>query len=269
MKEFKIRASAIGTLMTGTIGLTDKQLVTLQGLEARNAGEGKPLTDNMVNNMLELQHKRDNPELPQTVKSYVDTWLKEQYYGRRKEFSNKFTIKGNVVEDRSIEYVAEQLFYDELQKNEEYFENDFIKGTPDMIPPSPSDEVLDVKNSWDCFTFPLFDTELKNADYWWQGQGYMALTGRSKYKVVYVLSNTPEYLIQKEADFYCRSKGYQKTDDEVMERFKSNMTYDDIDDSLRIKVFEFERDDKAIKNIEKRVVIVRNYIKEFLKQQKL
>lgn len=269
MKEFKIRSSACGILMTGNIGLSAKQTETLQELEARFAGEGKPLTDKQTVTMVDLQTKRDNPVIPETVKSYAKSWLKEQLYQRRKQFSNKYTQKGNITEDDSIDFIAEQLFFDTLVKNEEYFENDFITGTPDILPEDDKELIIDAKNSWDCFTFPLFADELPSKDYWWQGQCYMALTGRTKYKVAYVISDTPINLIEKEAYFWCRDNGYGKLDDDILEQFKERMTYSDVADSLKLKVFSFDRDDKAIEQIEQRVELVRNYIKQLHKSLKL
>lgn len=192
MKQFKIRCSAIGSIMTN----------------ARTKGQ-----------------------LSKTTLSYVDEWLKEQIYGRRKDIINKYLSKGNIVEDESIDFLASVKDYGFLMKNEEHFENDFLTGTPDVI---TKDEVIDLKNSWDCFTFPLFAKELPNKDYYWQLQGYMALTGLSKAKLVYTLMNTPEEL--------------------------GSDNYDNIDVKYRIKTFEIERDEEAIESIYKRVTEIRDYI---------
>ena len=79
-------------------------------------------------------------------------------------------MKGLIVEDNSIDLIAEVLGYGMLFKNEQYFEDDHLTGTPDIIIPK-KDTVIDAKSSWDIFTFPLFDTSVPNMDYWWQGQG--------------------------------------------------------------------------------------------------
>ncbi len=70
--------------------------------------------------------------------SYVDYQgalsyaLLEEKYGIRKEFSSRYTDKGNAVEDLSISLVNDVLDVKFIYKNEEYFENDYIKGTPDV-----------------------------------------------------------------------------------------------------------------------------------------
>lgn len=200
MKKFKCRASQIGSIMTNS---------------------------------------RTKGQLSKTTLSYVDEWLKEQIYNRRKEISSKYLDKGNAVEDESIDFLASVQDYGFLIKNEQHFENDFLTGTPDVI---TKDEVIDLKNSWDCFTFPLFAKELPNKDYWWQLQGYMALTGLSKAKLVYTLMNTPKEV-----------------------NFGTVDNYDDIDVKYRIKSFEIARDEEAIESIYKRVLEIREYINKLNK----
>lgn len=215
MKEFKIRCSAIGQIMTNPRAKKDIEAGLLSA----------------------------------TSKTYCQDWYKEQIYKRRKSFSNKYVQKGLVVEDNSLDFVAEQLGYDSLPKNEEFFQNDFLTGTPDAILP---DHLIDVKNSWDCFTFPMFeDTVDKN--YFYQAQGYMALTGLKSYKLIYTLMDTPEYLIEKEFRF---NNFYDKD----YEDFSKDYLYNDIDPKHRIKVYEIERDDEVIEAIYKRVEECRNYI---------
>lgn len=193
--------------------------------------------------------------LSKTAMSYCETWLKEQIYNRKREFTNKYVIKGLIVEDHSIDLIARQLGYGMLFKNEQSFENDYLTGTPDII---TKDTVLDAKSSWDVFTFPLFETEA-NSDYVWQGYGYMNLTGKTKYKVCYVLTDTPDHLIEKEMRSYAYNFGYEY-DDLKYSEFLKRMTYQDIDEKDRIKVFSFEYDQKKIDQVEQRVLECREYV---------
>jgi len=195
--------------------------------------------------------------LGKTGESYLETWLKEHVYNRRKEFTSKYTNKGNEMEDNNIDFVADVLGFGMLVKNEQYFENDFLTGTPDIILPN---EIIDIKSSWDCFTFPLYDSELENKDYYWQMQGYMSLTGKSAAKVIYVLSDTPQHMIQKEAYWYCKQNGYEDLDIEIYNDFLKKMTYKDIPNELKIKTFVVERSESDIDLIEKRVVESRIFI---------
>ena len=225
MKEFKIRASQIGKIMTNPISKSET--------------------------------------LSKTTISYLQEWLKEQLYGRKKEFQSKYTDKGNIMEDNSIDFIAEQLEYGFLVKNEQHFENDYMTGTPDLI---LKDLIIDVKNSWDCFTFPLFDTEIPNKDYYWQLQGYMSLTGKNHAKLIYVLSDTPENLIEREAYYYCKNNGYDELDADIYDQFIEKMTYNGISAMLKYKVFDVERNQEDIDKIKKRVVDCKEYIRNLVNE---
>ena len=199
-------------------------------------------------------------ELSEGAKTYCKTWLKEQLYTRRKSFSSKYTQKGNEMEEASIEFIGEKLELF-LMKNEQFYFNTHMQGTPDII---LKDTIIDVKNSWDCFTFPLLETEVPEKAYWWQLQSYMYLTNRQHAKLIYVLSNAPEHIVESEAKRAMWSAG----DDDITEYYDAaykELVYDDIADSLKIKVFEFDRDEEAIKTIFERVEACRNYIESLLK----
>lgn len=217
--RFKIRASACGSIMTNS------------------RSKSEPLS--------------------KTCLSYVDDWKKEKLFNRRKNFDSKYTRKGNVMEDWSIDFVAEQLDLGMLFKNEQYFEDEHLTGTPDVI---LKDTVIDLKNSWDVFTFPFFDTEIPNKGYWWQGQVYMALTDRKHYKLIYVLSDTPVNEIEREAYWWCKNNGYEDLEENVYNEFLDRMTYSDVPNENRIKVFEFDRDDEAIKSIRERVELINSML---------
>jgi hypothetical protein len=210
MKEFKIRCSAIGKIMTNARSKTET--------------------------------------LSKTTISYLEEWTKEQIYSRRKEIFSKYLDKGNAVEVDSLDFIKTHLNYKQLEKNEESFENDFLTGTPDAI---LDDHIIDVKNSWDCFSFPLFFNSIPNKDYYYQAQGYMALTGIDRYKLIYTLMDTPEDLIQRE--YF----GDQSTD---LVEFASKYKYSDIEPQYRIKVFDIYRNDEDIENIYNRVDECRQYI---------
>ena len=227
MKEFKCRCSAIGQIMT---------------------------------------NDRSGKQMGKTAQSYCETWIKEQLYSSKKEFSSKQTQKGNECEDNSIDFFADYFGLGMLMKNEQYYENDFITGTPDVVLP---EHIIDLKNSWDCFTFPLFDNEIPNKDYEWQLQGYMWLTGRMNAKLVYVLSDTPAHLIEKEAYYWCKANGYDEMDMDIYHKFVERMTYKDTPANLKIKVFAFARDEEKIKAIQERVLLCREYVNELLTKIKL
>ena len=211
MKDFKIRASAIGSIMTNPRSKSDL--------------------------------------LSQTTISYLQDWKKEQIYGRHKKIESKYLDKGILSENDAIEFIS--IYYPNLPlliKNEQYFENEFITGTPDLNLP---DEIIDIKCSWDCFTFPFFDTELPEKNYDWQLQGYFDLTGKSKGRIIYVLLDTPMELVEREIRFN------PDKEDEII-AFHS---YGNIPDKYRIKCFNVLRNDQDIEAIKQRVEECRNYLK--------
>ena len=210
MKEFKIRCSAIGKIMTNARSKTET--------------------------------------LSKTTISFLEEWSKEQIYSRRKEIFSKYLDKGNAVEVDSLNFIARELDYSSIKKNEESFENAFLTGTPDAI---LDDHIIDVKNSWDCFSFPLYFNSVPNKDYYWQAQGYMALTGIDRYKLIYTLMDTPEELIQRE---------YFRDESTDLVEFASKYKYSDIDSRYRIKVFDIYRNDEDINKIYARVEECRNYL---------
>jgi hypothetical protein len=171
--------------------------------------------------------------ISKTCKSYCEQWLKEQLYETQKEINSKYLSKGVEVESLAIDYYAENKGLGFVLQNTESFEDDFMTGTPDLI---HKDEIIEIKSSWDCFTFPLFETQIKK-DYWMQCQGYMALTGLRKSKLVYTLQNTPDELEYNEPVDYESKPAY-----------------------LRIKEFEIEYDPKFIESVAERVELCRDYI---------
>jgi hypothetical protein len=216
MKEFKIRASACGEIMTNARSKTET--------------------------------------LSKTAQTYCQTWVKEQLYDRQKRVVSKYMDKGNIVEDNAIDLYAEIVGLPILLKNEQYFEDNFMSGTPDII---LQDKVVDVKSSWDCFTFPLFDPDPPD-NYFYQGQVYMHLTGIHRFHLAYCLIDTPEHLIEQEAYSHCRRTG--ESFEEVIDDFTDNMTYSGLENDLRIKVYSFEYDAAVIERIRDRVIECRKYI---------
>ncbi len=174
-------------------------------------------------------------KLSVTCKTYLQSWIKEQIYNTEKEVKSKYLTKGIQVENLAIDYYAEEKGLGFVLKNEEEFSNNFMTGTPDLI---LTDMVVDLKSSWDCFTFPLFETEIDKS-YWMQIQGYLYLTGRKYGKLVYTLQNTPDEL-----------------------EWDETVDYSGLSSEFRIKEFDVEYDPEFIEQVYDRVIDCREYIKE-------
>lgn len=186
--------------------------------------------------------------LSKTTIAYLEEWAKEQIYQRKKVIVSKYIDKGLAVENDAIEYLS--VTFPDLPlliKNEKYFEDEWMTGTPDLI---LSDHIIDIKSSWDCFTFPLFEQDLPEKDYYWQMQGYMHLTGRKKSKVIYILMDTPEEIVDKEVRF----------DPDNEEEIRARHSYKSIPAKYRIKEFTVYRNQEDIEKIKARVEECRKYI---------
>ena len=182
--------------------------------------------------------RNKSESLSETTKSFVQDWAKEQIYGVKNEIKSKYLDKGLMLEDTAIDKAIEWLDLPFTIKNEKFFEDDFFTGTPDLI---VDGVVYDIKCSWSCFSFPLFENEIPTKDYEYQVNVYMYLTGLKKASVVYVLLNTPEELTYEE---------------------KHN--YDNIDKKYRIKKFDFEYNEEIINKLKEKVLLCRNYIENLI-----
>lgn len=256
---YKVHASGAGAIMAGSLGLSEAQEKTLFEL----VNKPKARTELQEKTMQELMHKKANPELPEGAKTQCKIWIKQNIYARRKEFTSKYTERGDISELATLDFTAKFLGLPGCPKNDQFFENDWFVGTPDSLPDG-QDLVIDAKSPWDCFTFPLFDDVLPEKDYFAQAQVYMDLTERSSAIFSYVLNDTPENIIVQEAKNWCFRNGEQFRP-EVVEEMRERLTYKNIDDRYKIKVFRIERDDIYIHEMRKRVEMCREFIENFLK----
>jgi len=255
MKDLKIRASSLGRLMAtnSKTTITTKQLETLNGLLSKIK-----LTEKQAELRDTLLLKRDaEPELSEGAKSYVKELYQYHEYGIRQEIKSKYLDKGNEVENLSIE-LASIYMGDFLIKNEEYYENDYVYGTPDVV---DFNYVLDVKSSWSAATFPMLETELKNSVYLWQMKAYMWLTGLSKSYLCYCLVETPEEIIQDEI----RRTSWKRF--EIEPSFETEMEVREyfnimkIPTEKRIRVFEVNLTEKDIADMKRNVYLARKFYK--------
>lgn len=256
---FKIRCSAISQIMAGTVGLSDSQKSNYKKLSERKADvNAKPLTAKMEADLEKLEYIKKNPELPQGAKTYCQNWVISQSTGRKKHFTSKETEKGNLMERWAMEFVGDH-FDIIIPPNGKFAETEWIKGTNDSH--TGNDVVRDIKCPWDVFTFPYFETK-PNPVYYWQLQGYMSTTGCKRAELIYVLADTPEYLIEQAARRDAYNKGDGEISLELYGQYYQRMTYGDLAPADRIKVFHIERDDEAIQKINERVELCREYIAE-------
>jgi hypothetical protein len=221
MKDLKIRCSAIGKIMTSP----------------RSKGE----------------------VLSATTKTYIKELVLEHKYGIKKEINSRYLDKGNQVEDMAIELAEQALDLGFVFKNELFFENEHLTGTPDIITDTL---IVDVKSSWNGTTFPMFEDELPNKDYYWQLQGYMELTGKHNAIVAYCLVDTPEDIVLDEIRRVAWAKKELEPSEETEQDVRSQHEFSHIPKDKRVKAFLVEKDEHAIWQIKERVEQCREYYTE-------
>jgi hypothetical protein len=226
--DIHIRASSVGYLMTEPQSKADKEA----GLLSKTA-----------------------------QKHLLDVYIAEKY-GRRKDIQTKQMKKGIEVEQDSIDLLSIYLKMP-FTKNEQRFTNDYITGLPDII---DNDRIIDIKSSYDLWTFIGNIPDKLDSLYHWQMQSYMWLTGTKSAVIAYCLVNTPENIIEQEK-YYMLKKMDVATEENpeyVKEAMKIefNMSFDDIKLDERILMFNVSRNEDDILRIQQKVERAREFLRE-------
>jgi len=214
-------------------------------------------------------------------------------YNRREEHTGKMLDKGNLREEDSITLLTRvtKKFY---RKNEQRLTNDFISGVPDLLSGDPCEETLDTKTSWSAHTYFRAINKKLNPMYYWQGQGYMMLTGAKRHTVAYCLVNGLDTAILDEKRKLQWKMGIidpseQKPDSEFIRQCKQievNHIFDlksflneypyfeldndpnewkwDIPMEKRLSQFTFERNDQDLIRLQNRIVESWKYMDKYL-----
>lgn len=195
--------------------------------------------------------------------SMLQDWLITAVTGKRKEIESKYFSHGHFGEPSALARAGKH-FNKKFEKNDLYLENDFFGGTFDA---RSGDLVIDVKCPWEAHNMPYFDDEPPKG-YYNQLQAYMDLTGLKKAALVYCLEDHSENEIDKLAARLAYQQalklGLDPSEHEpTMEHWneaKERLTYVKLPDNLRIKVYEFERNDELIERMHNRVIECREII---------
>lgn len=245
MENLKFRCSSLSDIANGKQGLTSAQERDLNELMAK-----VKLTEKQAEKRDELIAKRDAPiTLTQTGVSKVETIVKQLIYGYELQLDNKYVNKGLRMEDDAIKFLS-MATDKSYKKNDQFFQNDFICGTPDII---DGNKIIDIKCSWSKATFPLFPEEAHNVTYEYQMRGYMMLTGCDSAEVIYCLMTTPYDLIS-----------YAKHDGSTVFTEPMDLhVMDDLDIRLRFTRVTYYRDLEIEKQIIEKCKVAKEYANEF------
>lgn len=253
----KFRASSVGHLLVGGNAITDRQRDRLNELLCRqNDPDAKPLTKRMQSEVDDLIAKRDAPfQFGATALSYIrDVWLRREYGYDEPVVTNEM-LKGLMCESAAIGVVTRQVDGPFRTKNEQQWENDWFTGTPDIV---LDDAIEDVKCSYTLKTF--CDVQHPSALYIAQGQVYLDLTGRDTFRLCHVLLPTPpEIVLEEQKRFYflfnCDEENPHYLD--AVNKIEAMHDVSGIWEELRIKVFEFHREEMYLARLRKRVELAR------------
>lgn len=212
---------------------------------------------------------KDAGELSKTAKTHLKNVYIQEKYGREKDIVTRQMQKGIEVEEDSITLLS-RVQKKMLYKNEERLYNDYITGLPDIFEGKSiheSDSITDIKSSYDLFTFMSNIGEPLDSSYYYQLQGYMALSGAKIAYIAYCLVNTPAHIIESEKYYLLKKMDVisEESPEFIKEAMKidKNMTFDDIPKEERVLIFTVERDDLIISKIYHKVLKARKYLTEF------
>lgn len=207
--------------------------------------------------------------ISETTKTHlIDVYVASRY-GRQEDIQNKYIEKGLAVEEDSITLysrIKQNLHF----KNEDHLANQWIKGTPDLyLGPSirEATHIIDIKSSWDIYTFMRTLTKDVNKMYYWQLQGYMDLTGATSATLAYCLVDTPPQLIADECRRLMWKMGVATEENplyiEACEQLQRSMTFGDIALEERLIEFEIQRNEADIMKMHTRVEECRRWLNDF------
>lgn len=289
-KNFRFRCHRLGDIMTNLPGLTateEKKLLTLskRKIDAKK-GDAKPLTPLMEEDLRELIKKKEKPDsLPPGAKTYLDGVFDEIYWKRKRILSNKYLDKGLITEQDVLK-LHSKIDGEEYFKNDIFFFNDYIEGTPDNI---EDGVVRDAKANYDLESFRKAHL---STDYLYQLKGYMWLTGLKKGQLMYGLVNNPLHQILNALNSLFYQMGNRERDEKdepeneeyiaAKRQVERNMIFDhklflkqyekyqflnpvmdfDMPARARIKKFDVTLEDNDIINIKTRVTLARIYLCE-------
>lgn len=218
-----------------------------------------------------LKADKEAGELSKTAKTALKKMYANIKYGREQDIVTKQMQKGIEVEEESITLLC-RVLKKMLRKNETRLSNEFITGLPDIFEGESienADEITDIKSSYDLFTFLPKIGEPLDSDYYYQLQGYMALSGAKKASIAYCLVDTPDHIIAGEK--YKLFKAMNVISEESPEYIKEalkierNMLFGDIPKEERVLIFPVERNEEVIEQIYDKVRKARLFLQEFEK----
>lgn len=289
-ENWKPRASSLGYLLSNlpqkitpeeTQKLQDLLDEKLTGVNAN--GNKTKWTDAKQTDVDKLHHKKKGLDiLPDGAITKLEEIFNAVFWKRKKILNNKYLEKGNINEEDSLE-LKSQVDGVSYWKNDEFFDNGFVCGTPDNI----TDKVRDIKSN---FEFDTFKRAELTSLYAWQIKAYLWLTNLKNGELVYALTNSPPHRIEAERKSMWFAMGQPEHQEERwiiacsqlemnhifdIDKFKSefpnfdlaNTLWRNIPKHIRIKCFEVTLQDQDIEHMKRRSQMCKDWLLEREQQE--
>lgn len=213
----------------------------------------KPRCSMLHQLMSEPKSKADKEagKISDTAKAAVREMAKFNLFGYQSFDGNKYTSKGNQLEEQAIKLsgFTRGLV---LKKNTERRDNGIINGECDIYVPTRK-LIIDTKCSWDIGTHPFFrdeaEAKAQKAGYDIQMQGYMWLWDCEQAEIDFVLFPTPFDLI-----------GTYESQDKLVDLVEQ------IPQQKRITTVTIKRDEAIIAKIQERVEAAARYYDQLIQE---
>lgn len=197
-------------------------------------------------------------ELSETAKTFIEELWLETQFGFTEPLNTYQIQKGNMCEDESIALM--QAVYpttEGREKNEQQFNDEYFRGTPDVI---LSEYIEDVKTCWTGLTFAKKKGVPKL--YEAQAQVYMHLTGKRKFRLIYTFVDTPEIIMTDlERNLFFKHNCDEESPAYIEDCLNLRRLHstEGIPESQRLKVFEFGYSSEYIEELRNRIEKARQY----------
>jgi hypothetical protein len=246
--------------------LTNEQLAIVAELEGKDK-----LDKTEASTLKKLKKKQDTPEeLTQSCKDFlVRTYAIEKYYSGRGLMPSRI-LKGSQVESQAMDLFIESEGGVHYNRKRKLIKNGYITGVADLYDgttPESSSEIVEIKSSWNIFSFLTSVNKPLKRSIYWQLQGYLSLTNAKVATVAFCLVNTPDAIIEAERKRVEDNRKMFEDDEErhlaTLEELAVRMKFDDIPVNERVLKFTVNRNEDDINRIPARVEMCRQYLADF------
>lgn len=190
-------------------------------------------------------------------------------YGRVKDITTKQMDKGIQCEGDSIKLLCQvdgQIYY----KNEDYLENEWFCGHPDIFIGDNiqnSSEVWDIKTSWELDSFMPKLIEATDKGYEAQLNVYYSLTEAQQGGLAYCLVSAPINIIEGEKKRLLYNMDVISEESPLYLKAASEleklMVFDDINYLERVIKIPVPRNDDLIQKMKDKVPVLRTWLQDF------